>query len=63
MKVTGTKNRYCSFKVRGDADGGGGAAAGRSEDGGYERSLPSHGDQFAHKLISTVQKNPGQILR
>jgi hypothetical protein len=51
--------------VRGDADGGG-AAGGRTSGGGedgYERALPSHGDEFAHKLISAVQKNPGQILR
>jgi hypothetical protein len=51
--------------VRGDADGSG-AAGGRTSGGGedgYERALPSHGDEFAHKLISAVQKNPGQILR
>ncbi len=51
--------------MRGDADsGGGGRIAGSGgEDGRYEKALPCHGDELAHKLISIVQKNPGQILR
>ena len=54
--------------MRGDADTGGvggrtsGGGGGSGEDG-YERALPSHGDELAHKLISVVQKNPGQVLR
>ena len=56
--------------MRGDADSGGvggrtsgGGGGGGSGEDGYERALPSHGDEFAHKLISVVQKNPGQVLR
>merc|ERR1711892_45395 len=29
----------------------------------YEKSVPSHGDEFFHKFISVIQNNPGQILR
>ncbi len=52
--------------MRGDADGGvaaGGRTSSSGGEDGYERAIPSHGDEFAHKLISAVQKNPGQILR
>lgn len=44
---------------------GGGAVDG---DGGqdqemYEKSIPLHGDLMFYNFISTVQKNPGQLLR
>ena len=29
----------------------------------YEKTVPSHGDEFFHKFISVIQNNPGQILR
>eukprot|EP00092_Neocalanus_flemingeri_P022608 GFUD01024521.1.p1 GENE.GFUD01024521.1~~GFUD01024521.1.p1 ORF type:complete len:440 (-),score=140.18 GFUD01024521.1:448-1767(-) len=29
----------------------------------YEKTVPSHGDEFFHKFISIIQNNPGQILR
>jgi len=29
----------------------------------YEKSLPSHGDEYFHKMVSVIQNNPGQILR
>lgn len=29
----------------------------------YEKTMPAHGDQMFHRLISTIQKHPGQILR
>jgi len=29
----------------------------------YEKTIPSHGDEFFHKFISVIQNNPGQILR
>jgi hypothetical protein len=38
-------------------------SGGSTGDDRYEKALPTHGDEFAHKLISAVQKNPGQILR
>jgi len=30
---------------------------------GYEKSLPAHGDKYFETFISTIRKNPGQILR
>ena len=29
----------------------------------YERSVPSHGDQYFHNFISVIKKHPAQILR
>jgi len=29
----------------------------------YEKTIPSHGDEFFHKFITVIQNNPGQILR
>jgi len=29
----------------------------------YEKTVPRHGDEYTHKLVSTIQKNPGQVLR
>ncbi|KAM7359729.1 programmed cell death 2 like trus [Cochliomyia hominivorax] len=46
--------------------GGGGiiAGAGTPEDQeGYEKALPAHGDLMFHHFLSTIQQNPGQILR
>jgi len=39
--------------------------SGKNKAGGdsYEKTLPSHGDDFFHKFISVIQNNPGQILR
>lgn len=30
---------------------------------GYEKSLPAHGDKYFETFVSTIRKNPGQILR
>ena len=27
----------------------------------YEKTLPIHGDEYSHNLISTIQRNPGQV--
>ncbi|XP_023344827.1 uncharacterized protein LOC111714047 isoform X3 [Eurytemora carolleeae] len=45
------------FQMDGSEDVGGG--------GGeiYEKILPAHGDEYSHNLISTIQRNPGQVLR
>ena len=29
----------------------------------YEKSVPSHGDEYFHNFISVIRKNPGQLLR
>ena len=29
----------------------------------YEKSKPKHGDVFLHKMITTINKNPGQVIR
>lgn len=29
----------------------------------YEKSVPSHGDVYLHKMICVLQDNPGQVLR
>ena len=29
----------------------------------YEKSVPSHGDEYFHKFVSVIGENPGQILR
>ena len=29
----------------------------------YEKSIPKHGDVLLHKMISTIKRNPGQVLR
>ncbi|XP_075147850.1 programmed cell death 2 like trus [Haematobia irritans] len=40
------------------------AGAGTPEDQeGYEKAIPAHGDLMFHYFLSTIQKNPGQILR
>ena len=30
---------------------------------GYEKTIPKHGDVLLHKMISTIKRNPGQVLR
>ena len=30
---------------------------------GYEKVVPKHGDVLLHKMISTIKRNPGQVLR
>lgn len=49
----------------GSGNGGGLAAgAGTPEDAEiYEKALPAHGDLMFHYFLSTIQQNPGQILR
>ena len=29
----------------------------------YERSVPSHGDEYFHLFSSVIAANPGQVLR
>ena len=29
----------------------------------YEKTLPKHGDIYLHKMISTINRNPGQVIR
>ena len=29
----------------------------------YEKTLPKHGDIHLHKMISTISRNPGQVIR
>ena len=29
----------------------------------YEKTLPKHGDIHLHKMISTINRNPGQVIR
>jgi len=44
-----------------------GGASGAGEPGeeyeSYEKSLPAHGDIVFHNFITTIQQNPGQLLR
>jgi len=42
-----------------------GSKSGKTAGGGdtYEKTIPSHGDEFFHKFITVIQNNPGQILR
>lgn len=43
-----------------DAASGG---IGGDEQEAYEKALPAHGDLVFHNFITTIQQNPGQILR
>ena len=29
----------------------------------YEKVMPKHGDVFLHKMITTIERNPGQVIR
>ena len=43
-----------------------GKAGKRGSSGGvdqYERSVPSHGDEYFHNFVSVIKKHPAQILR
>ena len=43
--------------------GGKGGAKGNSSGGeGWEKVVPSHGDELLHKMVEVIQKNPGQVL-
>ena len=42
----------------GSEDVGGGGGGGEI----YEKILPAHGDEYSHNLISTIQRNPGQVF-
>ncbi|XP_004530085.1 programmed cell death protein 2-like isoform X2 [Ceratitis capitata] len=44
------------------AIGGAIGAAGDDQEA-YEKALPAHGDIIFHQFISTIQENPGQIIR
>jgi len=43
--------------------GGKGAAKGGSGGEGWEKVVPTHGDELLHKMVEIIQKNPGQVLR
>ncbi|EDV92965.1 programmed cell death protein 2-like [Drosophila grimshawi] len=45
------------------AAGGGGGNEAADEQETYEKALPAHGDLVFHNFITTIQQNPGQILR
>lgn len=48
----------------GSSGGGIGVGGGTPEDQeGYEKALPAHGDLMFYHFLSTIQQNPGQILR
>ena len=40
-----------------------GAASTQSQSDSYEKVAPRHGDMGFHKFLSTIQKNPGHVLR
>ena len=42
--------------------GGKGAAKGGSGGEGWEKVVPTHGDELLHKMVEIIQKNPGQVL-
>ena len=44
------------------AMGQGGAKGGSSAGEGWEKVVPSHGDELLHKMVEVIQKNPGQVL-
>ncbi|KAH8311078.1 hypothetical protein KR044_004141 [Drosophila immigrans] len=41
----------------------GGGDAGDEQQELYEKALPAHGDVVFHNFITTIQQNPGQLLR
>nr|XP_016941739.1 programmed cell death protein 2-like [Drosophila suzukii] len=63
------RDLYQEYKLRdGDATHSPtGGASGSGEPGeeyeSYEKSLPAHGDIVFHNFITTIQQNPGQLLR
>jgi len=44
---------------QGGRGGGGGVKGGE----GWEKVIPTHGDELLHKMVEVIQKNPGQVLR
>ena len=42
--------------------GGKGEAKGGSGGEGWEKVVPTHGDELLHKMVEIIQKNPGQVL-
>lgn len=44
----------------GELAAGGGVAEAEEK---YENGVPMHGDVMFHNFVSTIQENPGQILR
>ncbi|XP_017000330.2 programmed cell death protein 2-like [Drosophila takahashii] len=64
------RDLYQEYKLRdGEAAHSptGGGASGSGEAGeeyeSYEKALPAHGDIVFHNFITTIQQNPGQLLR
>ncbi|KAH8331138.1 hypothetical protein KR067_012059 [Drosophila pandora] len=63
------RDLYQEYKLRdGDAASSPtGAAVGSGEPGeeneSYEKAIPAHGDFVFHNFITTIQQNPGQVLR
>ncbi|KAH8417687.1 hypothetical protein KR222_004424 [Zaprionus bogoriensis] len=47
----------------GAASGAGGGHDAGLEQEAYEKALPAHGDVVFHNFITTIQQNPGQLLR
>ena len=41
--------------------GGKGEAKGGSGGEGWEKVVPTHGDELLHKMVEVIQKNPGQV--
>ena len=57
-------NEYKAREAVQQVEGGG--RAGKKGSSGvdqYERSVPSHGDQYFHHFLSVIKKHPAQILR
>ncbi|EDW59177.1 programmed cell death protein 2-like [Drosophila virilis] len=46
-----------------DAASAAGGSEACEEQEAYEKALPAHGDVVFHNFITTIQQNPGQILR
>ncbi|XP_017139969.2 programmed cell death protein 2-like [Drosophila miranda] len=64
------RDLYQEYKLRDDESahspmGGGASSSGEPCDDheSYEKALPAHGDIVFHNFITTIQQNPGQILR
>lgn len=49
--------------VAASGSAGGGGAGTPEDQEAYEKALPAHGDLMFHHFLSTIQQNPGQILR
>ncbi|KAI8117511.1 hypothetical protein FF38_11058 [Lucilia cuprina] len=47
----------------GGSSGVGGVGTPAEDQEGYEKALPAHGDLMFHHFLSTIQQNPGQVLR